>query len=334
MRMALICLTIFSTFAFANNAQEPTFYEGRQRGWFWHEVEPEPEDEQEEQIPPPSSVSVQAEQQALNAEWLKENLEKLMQKAIDEPTQENLAAYAYANRLLLDMGSRFSTKMQEFMELEQPLQESARRPFSQFALAEFSEERNRVVQDIMSVLKSKTHLWFFYSSTCSFCVKQIPVLQELNVRTGLPILAISMDGGVLPGLENFEIVHDEGLRVSSLFGVRVTPTMHLVDNEKRQPIPLSEGLNSLPDLEKRILLVSKEAKFITDEQYQLARSVREISVFRNEQGEIRADKAKLNDDPGYLADLLRQRLEDIGQYGSTSANTSSPTQIQGTAVVR
>ncbi len=334
MRMALICLTIFSTFAFANNAQEPTFYEGRQRGWFWHEVEPEPEDEQEEQIPPPSSVSVQAEQQALNAEWLKENLEKLMQKAIDEPTQENLAAYAYANRLLLDMGSRFSTKMQEFMELEQPLQESARRPFSQFALAEFSEERNRVVQDIMSVLKSKTHLWFFYSSTCSFCVKQIPVLQELNVRTGLPILAISMDGGVLPGLENFEIVHDEGLRVSSLFGVRVTPTMHLVDNEKRQPIPLSEGLNSLPDLEKRILLVSKEAKFITDEQYQLARSVREISVFRNEQGEILADKAKLNDDPGYLADLLRQRLEDIGQYGSTSANTSSPTQIQGTAVVR
>lgn len=334
MRMALICLTIFSTFTFANNAQEPTFYDGRERGWFWHEVEPEEEDVQEEQNTPPSSASVPVEQQALNAAWLKENLEKLMQKAIDEPTQENLAAYAYANRLLLDMGSRFSTKMQEFMELEQPLQESARRPFSQFALAEFSEERNRVVQDIMSVLKSRTHLWFFYSSTCSFCVKQIPVLQELHVRTGLPILAISMDGGVLPGLENFEIVHDEGLRVSSMFGVRVTPTMHLVDNEKRQPIPLSEGLNSLPDLEKRILLVSKEAKFITDEQYQLARSVREISVFRNEHGEILADKAKLNDDPGYLADLLRQRLEDIGQYGSTSANTSSPTQIQGTAVVR
>ncbi len=345
MRLTVLALLVFSTYSLASD--KPTFYEERQRGWFWHEVEPEPEEEpqtKEPLTPQPESVkpvTPRAEQVALDSSWLKANLEKLMQKAIDEPTDANLAAYAYANRLMMDMGSRFSTRMMEFMELEQALQESARRPFSTFALSEFSEERNKAVNSIMAKLKEKAHIWFFYSSTCAYCVKQVPVLEEFKARTGIPVLAISMDGGPVPGANTFEVVVDHDLRVSQMFGVRVTPTMHLVDNKKRQPIPLTEGLNTLPDIEKRVLLLSRQASFITDEEYQLARSVREIGVFRNETGEILADKSKLESDPGYLADLLKQRLDDVTQFGASkavgteqggSANTPSIPAIQGTPV--
>lgn len=345
MRLTVLALLVFSTYSLASD--KPTFYEERQRGWFWHEVEPEPEEEpqtKEPLTPQPESVkpvTPRAEQVALDSSWLKANLEKLMQKAIDEPTDANLAAYAYANRLMMDMGSRFSTRMMEFMELEQALQESARRPFSTFALSEFSEERNKAVNSIMAKLKEKAHIWFFYSSTCAYCVKQVPVLEEFKARTGIPVLAISMDGGPVPGANTFEVVVDHDLRVSQMFGVRVTPTMHLVDNKKRQPIPLTEGLNTLPDIEKRVLLLSRQASFITDEEYQLARSVREIGVFRNETGEILADKSKLESDPGYLADLLKQRLDDVTQFGASkavgteqggAANTPSTPAIQGTPV--
>lgn len=346
MRLTVLALLVFSTYTLASN--KPTFYEERQRGWFWHEVEPEPEEEEphakEPATPQPElikPVSPPTEQVPLDSAWLKANLEKLMQKAIDEPTDANLAAYAYANRLMMDMGSRFSTRMMEFMELEQALQESARRPFSTFALSEFSEERNKAVNSIMAKLKEKAHIWFFYSSTCAYCVKQVPVLEEFKARTGIPVLAISMDGGPVPGANTFEVVVDHDLRVSQMFGVRVTPTMHLVDNKKRQPIPLTEGLNTLPDIEKRVLLLSRQASFITDEEYQLARSVREIGVFRNETGEILADKSKLESDPGYLADLLKQRLDDVTQFGASkavgteqggAANTPSIPAIQGTPV--
>ncbi len=121
MRLTVLALLVFSTYSLASD--KPTFYEERQRGWFWHEVEPEPEEEpqtKEPLTPQPESVkpvTPRAEQVALDSSWLKANLEKLMQKAIDEPTDANLAAYAYANRLMMDMGSRFSTRMMEVMEL-------------------------------------------------------------------------------------------------------------------------------------------------------------------------------------------------------------------------
>lgn len=325
-RLIFISLLI-TTSAKVFSEPEPSFYDQRQRGWFWHEPEPEPEIKPKEKSNPDSplppqeskSQSMPGQLQALNTQWLKDNLEVLMQKAIDNPTKENIAAYAYANRLLMDISTRFSVKMKEFGDLEVELQESNRRPMSSFALDEFHAERDKVVKSVMDDLKSKTHLWFFFSSTCPYCMKQIPVLQEFQARTGIPILAISIDGGTLPGLEQFKTVYDEGNRVSRMFNVRVTPTMHLVDNNQKKPLPLPEGLSDLPQLESRVLLASRQAGLITEDSYQLAKSVRDITVFKNKEGEIMVDKAKLESDPGYLADVLRQRLSEIE---SLKASTS------------
>lgn len=325
-----ICLLSFFTITnvLAQDNTDPNFYNQRSKGWFWHEPEIEPEKPVKEEKQPeakqpaqPESVKSVAPQpgqqvQALNSEWLKANMDKLTMKAVDNPTPENLAAYAYANRLLMDMGSRFSIKMMEFMTLEQVLQESNRRPFSAFALSEFADERNKAKKVILDALKENTHIWMFYSSTCSFCIKQIPVLREFHRLTGIPMLGISMDGGVLPGMEDFELVYDEDLRVSRMFGVTATPTMHLVVNKDKTPIPLTVGLNSLDEIEKRLLLVAREANVITAEQYELAREVRDIGVFKNDSGEIMADKHKLENDPAYLVELLKMRLEE-GEKSST-----------------
>jgi conjugal transfer pilus assembly protein TraF len=308
------------TNAVSQDNTDQSFYIQRGKGWFWHEPEPEPQPPAEESKQKPSSnaeqqfagqnVQTAPVQQPLNSEWLKANIEKLTMKAVDNPTPENLAAYAYANRLLMDMGSRFSTKMMEFMTLEQELQESNRRPYSAFALSEFADERNKAKKVILDALREKTHIWMFYSTSCGFCMKQVPVLKEFHRLTGIPLLGISMDGGVLPGMEDFEIVYDEGLRVSQMFGVTATPTMHLVVNEQKTPIPLTVGLNSLDEIEKRLLLIARQANVITEEQYELAKEVRDIGVYKNEAGEIMADKHKLENDPAYLVELLKMRLND------------------------
>lgn len=50
---------------------------------------------------PPTLKKDQTE--AFSAAWLRENLPRLMDKAIDDPTQENVAAYLYAQRALLEL---------------------------------------------------------------------------------------------------------------------------------------------------------------------------------------------------------------------------------------
>ncbi|WP_240224681.1 conjugal transfer protein TraF [Rheinheimera hassiensis] len=322
MRILLCVLSILPSLCLS--AEPQNWYEQRERGWFWHEVKEEvvevlPDIVEEQNKSESTSIEQQPEESvALDSAWLKQNLEVLMQKAIDNPSDENIAAYAYANRLLIDLGSRFSTRMKEYMELEQPLQESARRPFSAFALSEFSSERRNAMTDILKAVKDKSHMWFFYSSTCSFCMKQLPVLKGLKRLYDIEILAISMDGGTLPGIEEFEHVFDYGGAVSQRFNVSVTPSMFLVNNNTEQVIPLAQGMHALPELEDRILLVSKNQGLISTEQYALTKAVRDITVFRNDEGEILADRRKLESDPGYLADLLKQRLQEVPAFGVTS----------------
>ena len=120
-----------------------TFFDDRERGWFWHE---EPLDEtevvEEEQISPSAS---QSEKTELGVEWLRNNLPKLMDKAMDNPTEDNLANYAYAQRLMVDIGSRFSSRMMDFMEIEKTLDEGNRRPTSAFSLNAFKSDRSSVI---------------------------------------------------------------------------------------------------------------------------------------------------------------------------------------------
>lgn len=312
-------IPLISVVAFAASATSPYFYD-KERGWLWRE-EPEvvitPEEIQKEiEISASKTEGEDKEFTELDVAWLKANMERIMVTAINTPTQENLAAYAYSQRLMLDMSSRFSSKMTDFMKLEDELDETNRRPMAQFAINSFKGEQKKSIRQVFDAVKERSGLWFFYSSTCSYCMSQVPVLNQLRLQYGIDILAISMDGGVLQGMENFEIVMDYGLAMSEHFGVTATPSMFFVDKETKDVISIAEGMLALQELEEKILIVARQKGFVTDEEYMLTRGVREVNVFRNDDGQIMAETKKLESDPGYLADLLRQKLKDMKPFGA------------------
>jgi conjugal transfer pilus assembly protein TraF len=316
MRLFIAALASICFFASAQSEQ-PDFYSDKQRGWFWHETEPEQPEETEYQQNNTVNSEKSEERVTLDVDWLRKNLDGIRDDAINKPTPENLAAYAYAQRLMLDLSTRFSSKMMEFMEIETLLDESKRRPTTSMALASFSHETRNALTNIMDKVKENNHVWFFYKTTCSYCMKQIPVLKEFSYRYGVKILAISMDGGTLPGMEDFDVVYDNSGNVTKQFNVTVTPTMFVAQNDGKRFIPLTQGLHTLPEIEKRLLLVSRDAEIITTEEYQRAQSVREVNVFKNSDGEITANKERLENDPGHLADLLRAKLKGVANFGST-----------------
>jgi len=329
MRYLIACLVITLTAPSAALAQDkPSFYQEKERGWFWHETDPEPEEEKPKEkkevvvVPPKEEKS---EKVPLDVEWLRKNVELLMVEAIENPTYENKAAFAYAQRLMTDMSSRFSRGMTEFVQMERQLDESARRPTSTLSLNVFKKETADQLAATIKSLSAKSHLWFFYSSDCPYCAQQLPIMKEFARRYDLNILAISVDTGILPGTEKMETVFDQDLKVFNQFNLKYTPSIVLAKSafqrgEKKAFTIVGEGLTTLPDLERKTLLAARDMNVLTKEQYALTTDVREINVLEDENGVLQADRELLESDKGYLAELLRRKLNDIAPVGGTRVN--------------
>lgn len=82
------------------------YYEDKERGWFWYEDSildkeiaetdpplPNPSPSQEKKaVPQPAKLQ---ESKPLSSEWFRKNMEKYRDKAIDEPTQQNVSTYGH-----------------------------------------------------------------------------------------------------------------------------------------------------------------------------------------------------------------------------------------------
>ena len=135
-----------------------SYYDDRERGWFWFEPEPKPEPELEEPEPlPPSpppptppeenteessvkSTQPETKTVVIDVEWLRTNLPVLRDMAINNPSDKNIAAYYYAQRMMLDMSSRFAERTKEYFSKDTPLSEEHRRPTRAFVLDQFKSE--------------------------------------------------------------------------------------------------------------------------------------------------------------------------------------------------
>ncbi|ALU46141.1 conjugal transfer protein TraF [Pseudoalteromonas rubra] len=306
---------------------DPNFYDDRFRGWYWFEdpvVEQDSEPEPAPDTSPTQTPPAQPDKEwvALDVTWLREKFPEYRDAAINNPTRENIARFLYAQRYMLDISSRFSTKAMEFSELETPLHEAKRRPFSTFSLNVFKDETRQALSAVLDKVNARTHLWFFFTADCSYCRKQVPILKELAIRHQVNVLAVSMDGSMLPGLEEFEVVTDTS-NVAGRFNVTYTPTILMALNDGSGFTLLGEGLTSLPDIQDRLLLASRMKGVINTQEYELTQGVREINVLTDSEGTMMADRQLLENDPGYLAELLRQKLADSIPVGAQTFNAVS-----------
>jgi conjugal transfer pilus assembly protein TraF len=131
----------------------------------------------------------------------------------------------------------------------------------------------------------KAGLWFFYASTCQYCIKEGPILKYLERMYHVNILAVSMDGQPLPGTEFEDVVVDAGGQMSQQLGVTKTPSMFLVSNDGQKIHKLSEGLVTLEDMLESILYIAQAAGFITEQELQESRDVRQYLMTDSPSGE-------------------------------------------------
>lgn len=286
------------------------FYARDAEGWFWYReppllepvpVVPAPSAEPPQAPVEPTSSEPVAEVSPgpapLSAHWFRENLDTYRDRAIDDPSPENVAVYLHLQRIAMDKSSRFARVSERVVQGDPVLDEITRRPTANFGANLADKQASAAGDALLERLAGETALWFFFRSDCPYCDAQAPLLEALAQRYGFAVLAVSLDGaGLADGtFPAFDI--DRGQ--AEALGVISTPAMFLARPDQGAVAPIAQGLLSLAQLRDRIVLAAVQAGWVTEAE---ASRLRAGSADR---GSAAATLSALPEDPTALLDALR-----------------------------
>lgn len=283
-------------------------FENKEEGWWWkkdpREMPPPKPEPKPELKPAPSKTRDEDVLKAqtpvpapFSSEWLRENLPKLLDKAIDEPTEENLAAYFYAQRVLMDKSQNFAEKARALVISDPLLDETNRVPMATFARIANMGGSRAARDKALSRLSEVGGLWMFYRSDCRYCEPMADALMSFEAKYKFMTTFVSIDHKPLKFLK--EWVNDEGQ--ANTLGVKITPTVFFVVPPNNYYI-VAQGAMSMPELGDRILLAAETNGLLTDEEIR--------AIYPERRGLLSDEDMKdgATTDPKELVKRLRERL--------------------------
>ncbi len=289
----------------------PYFFD-KERGWFWYERELEPLPEEAEASAPEPAKPTLKGPEPLTAEWFRKNLEKYRDKAVDEPTQENVKAYLYLQRVMLDKASRFSEVSQAVSMSDPILDENARRPIATFGSMEADKLAVAAKDKAARKLAKMAGLWFVFESTCQFCEKQAGVLKGLENAYGFKVLPIALDGAPLPGNPFPNFVPDRGQ--SKMLGVEMTPAFFLVrPGGVGGVLSIAQGLVAGDEIIRRAVTQAHEKGWLTDREFDSTKAAKPLMVDPDLGKQLTPET--LNN-PASIAEQVRENLKKQIRLGN------------------
>ncbi|MBE0468238.1 MAG: conjugal transfer protein TraF [Methyloprofundus sp.] len=183
-----------------------------------------------------------------------ERLESLKRIAIVEPTHENVRNYISYQLEIQNKAAVFTDAWKRVQWQDPALDYSTRFTMNNIG----KQEEQRVLRDAQqNTLAELSELgwgvWFFYSSTCSFCHRMTPSINLINSQ-GLSVLPVSIDHNPLQGLD-MGYFKDQGQ--AQELGVTMTPSLFLVNQNTRLVVPVAFGIISYQELVRRIHTIVK-----------------------------------------------------------------------------
>jgi conjugal transfer pilus assembly protein TraF len=282
------------------------YYQRKEQGWFWRELLPAPSEPNIEALPEPETQSpveeavIAPSPMAFSPEWMRENLPKYRDRALQEPTPENVRAYFYLQRHAMDMAERFALVAQKVVLADPSLDENTRRPISSYGGHVVDELARENTVRVAAKIATMAGVWYFYRSDCPYCAAQNPVLERLQRRIGLAVLPIALDDRAMPEGAFADFVPNRGH--AQQLNVTQTPTLYLV-RKPNEFVLLSEGLVTDDGLLERIVHAGHDAQWITDEEFNSTRATRPVDAPVHPQ-EV---SEEILNDPVKLIEILQTR---------------------------
>lgn len=261
-----------------------SFYADQERGWFWYEEPPVEEEKKPEEKPEPDQAQPAPEAQEPEPEalpptgsvaWLKVMLPRLKEKAIDEPTETNIKAYFYAQRLMMDKAELFSRATIETIKNEPMLDEDLRYPVSNAASDALADSASKQKDALLKIISGSTALMlFFKGNDCALCGQALAALTGLESRYGFTIIPVSLDGVPLP-VGGYKTQYDNGL--AEHLGVITTPAIAMVVPPNDVRI-VSYSTISMEAAANRILSSARDMGLITPQEFNATSRMAQIGL--------------------------------------------------------
>lgn len=232
------------------------------RGWHFYE-DPEPEDlarpiaatpslaaKAKAPTPRPQPAKVP---ELVEFERLQRALEQSRHIAVVRPTEANVRRYMELEASVVARASAFADMAQRIAwttpELDPTLQG---RPVNTKALEVFDQLQMAQRSESISALGRDHVLFFFFRGDCPYCHAFAPTLQAFQARHGIRVVAISVDGGSMPGFADARL--DNG--IATTLKVAQVPAVYLAQPFTGKISPIGFGVLSEAQLLERIAIVS------------------------------------------------------------------------------
>lgn len=237
--------------------ESPRFWGDTWRGWHFYE-DPTPEPEPPRSVPPkPTRPPVAARDsrreprppELAELDRLRQRVEDLRGIAVMRPTEANVRRYMELEAKVVAQASTFADVAQRVAWTTPELDPSLHgRPVNAKALEVFEAQqigdRSRSIAEL-----GRDHvLLFFFRGDCPYCHAFAPTLEAFQVRHGIRVEAVSLDGGALPGFASAR--RDNGAAVA--LRVAQVPAVYLAQPFTGRIVPIGFGVLSESQLLERI----------------------------------------------------------------------------------
>ncbi len=270
------------TSAARSPARSTSYWSDTWRGWFFYE-DPEPEDIDLPPLGPPTPPPALPQAAAKPArpprpptkptkppevaefEQLQKALETSRQVAIMRPTEANVRHYMLLEAQVVTQASVFANVAQRVAWVTPDLDPTLHgRPVNAKALEVFELQQQAQRSSSVEALARDHVLLFFFRSDCPYCHAFAPTLEAFQARYGLQVVAISVDGGTLPGFTSAR--RDNG--IARALQVTQVPAVYLAQPYTGRITPIGFGVLSEAQLLERITLVTSQPTPGLDESLQ------------------------------------------------------------------
>lgn len=334
-------LTVLSSALFVLNGsvganQGGDFYQKKPEGWYWYDdpqkmeaVKPkEPPKEQPKpkvitmptiELKQPAAKPKEPEKKQhkvdekdipLSTAWLRENYPKMQERAMDNPTNpdgspsKDTIAFMYMQKLVLDKAQNFSTAAHQAVQLDPLLDENNRVPLNTGSALMFNRLLDEDRGKALDYLTKKAGLWFFFDSTCKFCVHQLGVLDRMKKRHDFSVLNISVNHQPIQGMKQ-KWLPDKGH--AKMLGLTITPTLVLVVPPNNFYI-ISQGLSSVDTIEQKILLAATVKNLLPKDIKEKINPYSKGVVTSDQMKQLQSVQEELDKDPTKIVDYIQQSL--------------------------
>ena len=249
-------LLLFSTTLVDVGADE-RWFDRHSEGWFWYE--PLDNESAGEGNPQPMKITPQ---QSLSAAWIRQNIGQYLDRAIDEPSKENVSNYLYLDRMVKEKGEQFARVGKQVIESDPMLDENVRRPISPAAAKIKDDMAHQAKEEILRKVAKIAGLVFYYRGNCKLCHLQVQSVQLMKEHYGFELISFSTDGILIPQLPDSRIEQSP----HPALNIKAYPALYLMQPPDNI-VPLRQGGVSFTELGNRIISVSAQQRWISQQEF-------------------------------------------------------------------